>query len=159
MLGWYRIPLRSAPKVIDVDYVAFYQTGAFGQEERWQISWFAALRGHELTTRAELFRDEPNHPRAHEEYFRLQLGDLQSLPQPIPAGKWRRITFLYTIGDLFSAARSIDDLVVRSEERNILWRSLRDRSLQSGKYQANELPEMPLDPLLLAMLGELKGFL
>jgi hypothetical protein len=27
LLGWYRIPLRSAPKVIAVDYLAFYQTG------------------------------------------------------------------------------------------------------------------------------------
>lgn len=31
MLGWYRIPLRSAPKVVAVDYLAFYQTGALGQ--------------------------------------------------------------------------------------------------------------------------------
>jgi len=34
LLGWYRIPLRSAPKVIAVDYLAFYQTAAFG-EEKW----------------------------------------------------------------------------------------------------------------------------
>ena len=25
LLGWYRIPMRSAPKVLDVDYLAFYQ--------------------------------------------------------------------------------------------------------------------------------------
>ena len=30
LLGWYRIPLRTAPKVVYVDYLAFYQTGAFG---------------------------------------------------------------------------------------------------------------------------------
>ncbi len=30
VLGWYRIPLRRAPKVIAVDYLAFYQTAAFG---------------------------------------------------------------------------------------------------------------------------------
>ena len=30
LLGWYRIPLRSAPKVVNVDYLAFYQASAFG---------------------------------------------------------------------------------------------------------------------------------
>ena len=29
VLGWYRIPLRSAPKVIAVDYLAFYQPASF----------------------------------------------------------------------------------------------------------------------------------
>jgi len=33
LLGWYRIPLRTTPKVIAVDYLAFYQTGAFGDEK------------------------------------------------------------------------------------------------------------------------------
>src|SRR3989304_3044887 len=78
LLGWYRIPLRTAPKVVAVDYLAFYQTGAFGEEggedHRWQIQYIAPVRGHELTTRAELLRDEPDHPRAREEYYKLQLG-------------------------------------------------------------------------------------
>jgi len=30
LLGWYRIPLRTAPKVVAVDYLAFYQPSAFG---------------------------------------------------------------------------------------------------------------------------------
>ncbi len=64
LLGWYRIPLRRAPKVINVDFLAFYQVGDFGPEHRWQIEQFAEVRGHELTTRRELFRDQPDHPRA-----------------------------------------------------------------------------------------------
>ncbi|MDD5370773.1 MAG: hypothetical protein PHQ40_16955, partial [Anaerolineaceae bacterium] len=51
LLGWYRIPLRRAPKVVDVDYLAFYQTAAFGEEQRWQIRHIAPVCGHELTTR------------------------------------------------------------------------------------------------------------
>ena len=35
LLGWYRIPYRSAPKTISVDYIAFYQTAEFGAE-KWQ---------------------------------------------------------------------------------------------------------------------------
>lgn len=34
LLGWYRIPLRHAPKVLSVDYLAFYQTGRFGEAHR-----------------------------------------------------------------------------------------------------------------------------
>jgi hypothetical protein len=115
LLGWYRIPLRHAPKVIHVDAVAFYQTGAFGPEQRWQIRQFAEVRGHELTTRRELFRDELQHARANEEYYRLALGPLQALPDPILAGSWKRFTFLYTTGSLFPAAKSLRDLVVRTE--------------------------------------------
>ena len=48
VLGWYRIPLKSAPKVISVDYLAFYQTGAFSPEERWQIRWIAPILGHRV---------------------------------------------------------------------------------------------------------------
>ncbi len=155
LLGWYRVPLRSAPKVISVDYLAFYQDKAFGEEHRWRIETLAEVRGHELTTRAQLLRNEPDHPRAHEEYYKIQLGPLQTLPRPILSGRWRRITFLYTTGELLRSAQTVRDLVVKSEERDVLWRSLRERALQSGQYQAADLPEVGLDPLLLAMLGEL----
>lgn len=154
LLGWYRIPLRSAPKVINVDYLAFYQASAFGAEHRWRIEMFAGVRGHELTTRAELLRDEPDHPRAREEYYKIQVGPLETLPRPIAAGRWRRITFLYTTGELLQRAKTINDLVVRSEEREVLWRSLRERALNAGAYRAADLPEIDLDPALLAFLGD-----
>lgn len=159
VLGWYRIPLRSAPKVLSVDYLAFYQTAAFGEEERWGIHYFAAVRGHELTTRAELLRQEADHPRAHEEYYKLQLGELQRISPPIRAGRWRRLTFLYTTGERLNRAASLQDLVVRDEERLVLWRGLRERALHQQTYTAQELPEQleGLDILLLAMLGDRKS--
>lgn len=159
LLGWYRIPLRTAPKVIAVDYLAFYQSGAFGKTHSSCIETFAEVQGHELTTRVELFRDEPDHPRANEEYFKIQLGPVQTLPRPILADRWKRITFLYTTGDLFHKAQIINDLVVREPEREVLWHSLRERALQQGQYQPGELPEdqINLDPAVLKMLGALTG--
>ena len=154
VLGWYRIPLRHAPKVVDVDYLAFYQTAAFGKEECWRIQSIAEVRGHELSTRAELLRDEKEHPRANEEYYKIQIGPLIPLPHPILAGHWRRLTFLYTTGEYLGQARSLNDLVVRSEEREVLWSSLRERALQGGKYQTDDLqPEASLDPEILELLG------
>jgi hypothetical protein len=151
LLGWYRIPLRTAPKVVAVDYLAFYQTGAFG-DEKWQIQYVAQVRGHELTTRAELMRDEPDHPRAREEYFKIQIGPLERLPMPIQAGKWRRITFLYTTGEYLLTAESINDLIVHNEERQTLWKSLRERAVQAQSYVPRELDEIDLDPALLAAI-------
>ena len=125
LLGWYRIPLRTAPKVIAVDYLAFYQPASFG-EGRWRIETLAPVHGHELVTRAELFRDQADHLKAHEEYFKIQLGPLAHLPKAIPAQNWKRLTFLYTTGEYLLQAENLNDLVVQSEERRLLWRALRD---------------------------------
>jgi hypothetical protein len=154
LLGWYRIPLRSAPKVVAVDYLAFYQTSTFG-DAKWRIQWVAPVRGHELTTRAELLRDEPDHPRANQEYYKIQIGPLAALPHPILAEGWRRITFLYTTGEYLLAAETLNDLVIASEHRPILWQALRERASQAQDYAARidpELNQLDLDPVVLAAL-------
>ena len=152
LLGWYRIPLRTAPKVVTVDYLAFYQPASFG-ERGGQIEFVAEVRGHELTTRGELLRDEADHPRAHEEYFKIQIGGLERLKEPILAGKWKRITFLYTTGEYLLNAKTMNDLVIDGDERIILWRSLRERAENEQLYKA-DLPEADLPPeVLMALLG------
>jgi hypothetical protein len=153
VLGWYRIPLRTAPRVVSVDYIAFYQPAAFGEGHKWCIEYVAQVRGHELATREELFKDEMGHPRATDEYFKLQLGPLQELPNAIPAGDWKRLTFLFTTGDLLSRASSIDDLVLPAEERFTVYRALRDRA-RAGKTYGADLPsEFPTDPEILVLFG------
>jgi len=153
VLGWYRIPLRRAPKVVSVDHVAFYQpAGAFG-DRGGQIEYAAPVRGHELTTRADLIRDEPDHPHAREEYYKLSLGPLVQLPRPIPAGDWKRITFFYTTGELLEQAETVNDLVVPGDDRKVLWQALRERALNAQLYRVDELPELPLEPEILMLLG------
>ncbi|WP_299027747.1 hypothetical protein [uncultured Thermanaerothrix sp.] len=155
VLGWYRIPLKSAPKVIAVDYLAFYQTAAFSHAERWRINYIAPVYGHELVLRRELLRDEPNHPRANEEYYKIQIGPLQRLPQAILADTWRRLTFLYTTGELLCRATRLQDLALNGEERALVWQSLRERASLSIPYATNPLPLRlsELDPATLAFLG------
>jgi hypothetical protein len=138
---------------VDVDYLAFYQTAAYGEADRWQIQYVAEVRGHELTTRADLLHGEPDHPRAHEEYYKLVLGPLQRLPRPIYAGDWKRVTFFYTTGEYLRNASRLEDLVVHSEERQLLWSSLRERALQAGQPVSAQLPETPGDDDLSEMLG------
>ena len=152
LLGWYRIPLRMAPKIIEVDYIAFYQTNSFGEAHRWAIEYYAPVLGHELTTRAVLLRDEVDHPRANEEYYKILIGPIQKLSPAIPAGNWKRITFLYTLGCLVNRAKVINDLVVKSEDREILWNSLRER--KRIYFQRKEEQQLPLfsDEELLSVL-------
>jgi hypothetical protein len=152
LLGWYRIPFKSAPKVVAVDYLAFYQPASFG-EMGGQIQYVAEARGHELTTRAELLRDEPDHPRAREEYFKIQLGALERLKHPVKAEKWRRITFFYTTGEYLLRAKTLNELVVDGEERQLLWHSLRERAENDSLYKT-DLPAVDLPPeVLIALLG------
>ena len=152
LLGWYRIPLRTSPKVVAVDYLAFYQPSAFG-ERGGQIEFVAPVRGHELTTRGELFKDEADHPRAREEYYKIQLGALEKLPHRITTDKWKRLTFLYTTGEYLLNAATLNDLVVDGDERQLLWQSLRERAENAQLYKV-DLPEADIPPeVLIALLG------
>jgi len=152
LLGWYRIPLRNAPKVVAVDYLAFYQPSAFG-ERGGQIEYIAEVRGHELTTRAELLKDEADHPRAKEEYYKIQIGGLEKLKEIIVSDKWKRITFLYTTGEYLLKAKTLNDLVVDGDERQLLWHSLRERAENEQLYKT-DLPQMDIPPeVLIALLG------
>jgi hypothetical protein len=156
VLGWYRIPLRYAPKMIDVDYLALYQPASFGSGHRCQIEYLAEVRGNELTTRQELFKDEPNHPRAREEYYKIQLGPLIRLDTPIKAGIWKRLTFLYTLGDIFQKAQTVDELVLKSDHRQLLWKTLKERPHRDAGYHLDSYPEMDMDVHILAFLGDFK---
>ncbi len=153
ILGWYRIPLRSAPRILNVDYLAFYQPASF-RGRKWRIEFLAEVLGHELTTRIELLQSQADHPRAEEEYFKIQLGSIQRLSQPISAGDWKRFTFLYTTGEYFQEAKMLTDLTVCPAERRALWKTLRDRaSSQSRYFEEWDIPDdLPLD-LLSALLG------
>jgi hypothetical protein len=151
-LGWYRIPLRTAPKVVAVDYLAFYQPSAFG-ERSGKIEFIAEVRGHELTTRGELLKDEADHPRAKEEYYKIQIAGLERLKEPVLADKWKRITFLYTTGEYLLRAKTLNDLVVDGDERQLLWHSLRERAENEQLYKT-DLPEADIPPeVLMALLG------
>ena len=151
LLGWYRIPLRTAPKVVSVDYLAFYQPGSFA-ERGGQIEFVASVRGHELAARAELLKDEADHPRANEEYYKIQIGGLEKLKRPIRAEKWKRLTFLYTTGEYILNSSTLNDLVVKSDERALLWKSLRERAEQKQLYKV-DMPD-DIDPnVLIALLG------
>jgi hypothetical protein len=97
-----------------------------------------------------------DHPRAGDEYYKMQLGPMFQLSTPILAEKWRRITFFYTTGEYLLNADTINDLVVHSDERKFLWKALRDRASQAQSYGSNDLDSVDVDPSVLAALLGIK---
>jgi hypothetical protein len=127
--GWYRVPEKKAPRGVFFEYVAFYFTAAFG-EQAYAVHYYARRLGHELVTRRELLPGEPDHPRAGEWYYKLQLGPLQKREPPIVSRRWRRISFILTTWDRFEAAEEINDLFAEGDEFvDRLYHALREEGL------------------------------
>ncbi len=132
---WYRIPVRSAPPRVDfsrLERLAFYQTKVFG-DEKWSVNYHAAVRDVDRVKRIELLPHEPNHPRAYDEYYRLKLGDLERLPQPIPSRRWRRIVFIPTTTEKLFRAEEINDLYHESPLEDELWRHLKGAGIPAER--------------------------
>lgn len=125
---WYRIPLARAPKRLGAEYLAFYHTRVFG-ELRWSIAYYAPILAYRLVRRSELFPEEPDHPRAKQLYYKIEIGPLIALPRPIPSLKLRRITFIHTTLSRLLTAREIHDLWPRETPRERLWRVLQRREI------------------------------
>ena len=152
--GWYRIPQRRAPRRIGADYLAFYQTGAFkGQPEAHTVTYYAPIRRYRLLTRAELLPQEPDHPRAQEHYFRIEIGPLQRLERPIPSARLRRITFIHTTLHRLFTATDVRELYRPDDPFEKLWGALRESRLRP---LSNRLAgEWPVDIALRARNGRL----
>jgi hypothetical protein len=124
--GWYRIPVKHAPPgAPDFDWLAFYFTKAF-KDNKWAIHYYARIEGHELVTRRDLIPSEPDHPRAGNWYYALQLGPLEHKLPPIVANRRRRVTFIVTSGDRFMEALEINDLFVQESPVGQLYVRLKE---------------------------------
>jgi len=136
--GWYRIPLKHAPRRMAAEYLAFYQTRAFG-DEKWAVRYYAPIRRYRLATRADLLPDEPDHPRAQEQYYKVEIGPLEQLPRPIPSRRLRRITFIMTDLDRLLQAEEINDLWQGDRRQDLLWRELKKRQIEAEReYEVRE---------------------
>ena len=108
---WYRLPVKHAPPgTPDFDWLALYFTRAFG-EDRWAVHYYAKIEGHELLTRRDLVPTEPDHPRACQWYYKLQIGPILHKIPPVVSARWRRVTFIVTTGDRFMNAGDISELL------------------------------------------------
>jgi hypothetical protein len=133
---WYRIPLHHAPRrAVGAPWVAFYQTKAFG-DEKWSVRRYAAALAWDIVLRRELLPDEPEHPRAGDQYYRIALGLLQPLPHPIPSRSWKRITFILTHWAQIERAWDVSDLLQANVLERGMWRALEQiRAVREGEEE------------------------
>jgi hypothetical protein len=137
--GWYRVPQRHAPKGLYAEYFAFYFGREFG-DQKWAIHHFARQTGFELLRRVDLLPEEADHPRAEALYYRVALGPMQTLEQPIVSLRWRRISFMHTTWDRFVEAREINDLLLNGGEYvDRLYATLKERGIAAKRnYEVKE---------------------
>jgi len=122
--GWYRIPVKRAPRQVGADYLAFYLTGRFSPTQRHRVTYYAPIYAYRLARRIELLPDEPDHPRAQERYFKIEIGSLRELETPVVSEKLRRITFISTTLEQLLHAREIRELWEKPSYRENLWTEL-----------------------------------
>lgn len=130
---WYRIPVKRAPRRVGADYLALYMTGAFPPDARHRVSLYAPIYAYRLVTRVELLPDEPEHPRALERYFKLEIGPLQRLARPVPSRKLRRITFIPTTLERLLNAQQINDLWDKGRHQDELWAALKAHEIETER--------------------------
>ncbi len=130
--GWYRIPLKTAPHPVAATYLAFYQSRVFGANA-FHIRYYAPVRRYQTVTRRDLLPDQPDHPRAKERYYRVELGPLIELPDRIPSRRLRRITFIPTTLQRLLAADEINDLWLDDDVEEMLWSLFRDAGLKAKR--------------------------
>jgi hypothetical protein len=123
---------------VGADYLAFYQTKAF-DDEKWAINYYASTRRYRPVTRAELLPEEANHPRAAEQYYKVEIGPLQRLPRPIPSKRLRRITFIPTSLERLLKAEEINDLWDRGSREDRLWEAFKQEGIEAERqYEVEE---------------------
>jgi len=106
---WYRIPQNQMKRGVNAEYIAFFLSKAFG-ERNGGIHYFADRKGVELLYRRDLLPQEPNHPRANEAYYKIQLGTIHPKEPPVLNKSRRTLSFVYTTWDRFVKATKISDL-------------------------------------------------
>ncbi|MBI3911153.1 MAG: DUF559 domain-containing protein [Armatimonadetes bacterium] len=134
---WYRVPVASAPKPWPPKWLAFYLTKAFGALAH-TVHYFGPVREIRHVRRRDLFPNEIDSPKADREYYQVRLHHLESLQQPIPSPRWRRIVFIPTTWQKFTRAAEINDLFDDSPLEDLLWARLKE--LKIGAQRQWELP-------------------
>lgn len=140
---WYRIPERTAPRMLrKARWLAFYHTAVFG-EAKWAVHFVAPIKRVDRLLRRDLLPNEAEHPRASEPYLRLEIGELEKLERSVPSARQRRIVFIPTTLAKLRAAREINDLYHDSLLEDQHWTALRDanipaeRQLYVGERETN----------------------
>ena len=103
--NWYRIPMAYAPRR-QFSWLAFYQPALFGRRGK-LIQYYARVLNRQTAKRSDLLPNEASHPRVHDYYFRVRVGKIKKLPQPVRNIIPRRVSFGFTTLDRLLKSKNI----------------------------------------------------
>lgn len=141
---WYRIPthLKRPPKLLEggLRWIALYQGAAFGPE-RYRIRYLAAVIAITQVARKELLPPPPEGTagyaawarKAEDRYYKIHLGPLTKLPDPVASTRGRRIVFMETHLEKLLAAKDLNDLFRTSAAEERLWEALRAEGIPAER--------------------------
>lgn len=122
--GWYRIPIESAPPIInrkEAKIIAFYATQKV-KGHKWQIKHYGAIKYISEVGRRELFPDESLYSsKANKRYYKIELEKIEELPQPIVSRRGHRNVFIPTSEQRFFNTTDINYLFNGSSLENSLF--------------------------------------
>ena len=126
---WYRIPSEYFSKC-KFEYMAFYQPASFGKRGK-RIEYYARVLRKKKVKRIKLLPKESSHPRAHNDYVKLELAKIQKLPKPVRNIIPRRVSFGFTdLKTLLSAKNMLELFGVPATEQ-IIERHLKHAGIET----------------------------
>jgi very-short-patch-repair endonuclease len=153
---FYRMPVSSAPKR-KAEYLALYQGRNFGAQGQ-RIEYYTRVHRYQVLKRRQILPDEPNHPRADKDYYRVELGPLCHLPHSILNTTARRILFFFTTLDRLLRAQDVNYLLGRQSIEELMWdelkRNLINASPQHYIFEAGS-PIYRLDFAIFCLKGKI----
>lgn len=149
-LRWYRIPVKSAPKIVKegkLQIIAFYHTKAF-INEKYSIQYYGVVNKISIVKRIKLFPDEVHNPKTYNDYYKIEFNTIQKLETPIICKRNRRILFIPTSKEKFFNASEINHLFNDSILEDILWNRFIEKKIAVERqfyYKINDKNHYILD--------------
>jgi len=134
---WYRIPVKTkyTPQSVKnetLKHIAFYQISVFGRES-FLIKWYAEVRDISIIKRSNLLPDEISDPKANNDYYKINLNELKTLPNPIISQRHRRMLFVNTTLELLLKAKEFNDLFLESDLEEKLWTDFKSSEINAER--------------------------
>jgi hypothetical protein len=139
---WYRIPQSRMKRGIHAEYLGFFLSGRAFKERSGAVHYYARYAGVELAYRRDLLPGEPDHPRAGDIYYKVQIDELKEKTPPITNPNRRVVSFVYTTWDRFVHAQTISDLYSQADYYvDRVYHALRQRGIQPERFWEAERRE------------------
>ena len=133
--NWYRIPVKTAPRIIkdnSVKLIAFYHTRVF-ELEKYSIRWYGSVRRISIVKRKQLFPFAPSDEKTENDYYKIEFDPLQQLAIPIISLRHRRMLFIPTTEEKLFSAKEMNFLFNESPLEECLWSEFVKHNLSSER--------------------------